>query len=295
MGGAIGVISAAGEGSSFWFTLDLVEATSPAAEPDVAFESANGEAVNARILVVDDVDSSREIVEAYLDGRGYRVDAVSSAIDAIQMLGAETFDLVLMDIQMPVMDGVAATKRIRSLPKPMSDVPILAMTGNVLPMQIKSFLDAGMNGLIAKPISRAKLDESVRRWGSRRGPPPPEPAPGAFPDGHGAIDEFVAVVGIERARKIANDFSRQLNGAFGPDCALAEARRQAHDLINCAGFLGLGAFVDACQAIECQPAADADSESSALGRIRVERDLAREILSGQLLPRLRDRVFWPTD
>ena len=114
--------------------------------------------------MVDDIDTNREIVEAYLEESGYRVDASSSGVEAIQMLGSEHYDLVLMDIQMPFMDGAAATKRIRAMPDPIKDIPIIAMTGNVLPQQVKSFLDAGMNDHVGKPIERAKLYNNVRRW-----------------------------------------------------------------------------------------------------------------------------------
>ena len=74
-----------------------------------------------------------------------------------------------MDIQMPVMDGVTATQRIRALPNSCRDIPIIAMTGNVLPQQVRTFLEAGMNDHVGKPIERAKLYSSVRRWVSRSG------------------------------------------------------------------------------------------------------------------------------
>ena len=69
-----------------------------------------------------------------------------------------------MDIQMPMMDGVAATRCIRALPHSIKDIPIIAMTGNVLPQQVRSFLEAGMNDHLGKPIERVKLYSSVRRW-----------------------------------------------------------------------------------------------------------------------------------
>ena len=117
----------------------------------------------ARILVVDDIDTNREIVEAYLSSGGYSVDAVGSAAEAIRILESESRDLVLMDIQMPVMDGVAATRCIRSLPNAIKDIPIIAMTANVLPEHVRSYLEAGMNGHVGKPIERVKLCDSIER------------------------------------------------------------------------------------------------------------------------------------
>jgi CheY-like chemotaxis protein len=117
----------------------------------------------ARILVVDDIETNRDIVEAYLTSGGYSVDVVSGAAEAIRILESKSYDVVLMDIQMPVMDGVAATRCIRSLPNTIKDIPIIAMTANVLPEQVRSYLSAGMNGHVGKPIDRASLYSSVQR------------------------------------------------------------------------------------------------------------------------------------
>jgi len=89
---------------------------------------------------------------------------VCSAVDAIRILQCERYDVVLMDVQMPGMDGVTATKCIRALPAPVKDIPIIAMTGHVLPQQVQSLLAAGMNDHVAKPIERVKLYSSIRRW-----------------------------------------------------------------------------------------------------------------------------------
>jgi len=285
MGGDIGVASVEGRGSTFWFNVPLVEAHAPTWEADEIAEPEEVGAVGTRILVVDDIAANREIVKAYLGERGYRVDTVGSAVDAIQMLGAETFDIVLMDIQMPVMDGITATKRIRALPKPMRDVPILAMTGNVLPTQVKAFLEAGMNDHVAKPISRAKLFHSVRLWGKKNDAlaEPASEAPAAEDD---KLQELIGALGNHSAAKIVNIFLRDLNAAFAKDGDLDGAKRDAHALINCAGIVGLTRFVDACRAIEGLPPADAGSDREALARIRAERALAHEIVVNQVLPKL---------
>jgi CheY-like chemotaxis protein len=117
----------------------------------------------ARILVVDDIETNREIVEAYLTCAGYSVDAVERAAEAIRILESEGRDLVLMDIQMPVMDGIAATRFIRSLSHPIKYVPIIAITANVSPAQVRSYLEAGMNGHVGKPIEPEKLYGTIER------------------------------------------------------------------------------------------------------------------------------------
>jgi PAS domain S-box-containing protein len=199
MDGQIGIHSDVDQGSTFWFTASLPAASAPegASTPEGASApeaQATGEplleAIGARmptasaseaqatiekppqaaggrkprILVVDDIETNCEIVEAYLSDNGYEVATVCSAVDAIRILQSERYDVVLMDIQMPGMDGVTATKCIRALPAPIKDIPIIAMTGHVMPQQVQSLLAAGMNDHVAKPIERVKLYSSVRRW-----------------------------------------------------------------------------------------------------------------------------------
>jgi signal transduction histidine kinase/CheY-like chemotaxis protein len=160
MDGEIGIISDGVRGSTVWFTACLPSAHE--SKPNLSSEAP--EMGMARILVVDDIDINREIIEAYLNLGGYSVDTAASASEAIRMLQAERYDLVLMDIQMPEMDGVTATRRIRSLPDSIKNIPIIAMTGNVLPAQVRSFIEAGMNGHIGKPIERATLYDNIQRW-----------------------------------------------------------------------------------------------------------------------------------
>jgi PAS domain S-box-containing protein len=193
MDGQIGIHSDVDQGSTFWFTASLPTASAPegASAPEAQstsetlLEAVGGGMPTAsapetqstsetlletvggrkpRILVVDDIETNCEIVEAYLTDNGYEVATVCCAADAIHILQSERYDVVLMDVQMPGMDGVTATKCIRALPAPIKDVPIIAMTGHVLPQQVESLLAAGMNDHVAKPIERVKLYSSVRRW-----------------------------------------------------------------------------------------------------------------------------------
>jgi CheY-like chemotaxis protein len=167
MGGEIGIISDGARGSTVWFTACLPLSCETVVESSISpAEPSEGKTI-PRILVVDDIDINREIIEAYLSLGGFEVESAASAAEAILMLQGQRYDLVLMDIQMPEMDGVTATRCIRSLPDSIKDIPIIAMTGNVLPEQVRGFLAAGMNGHIGKPIEREALYRNVQLWLSR--------------------------------------------------------------------------------------------------------------------------------
>ena len=225
MGGEIGLSSQLGTGSTVWFTASLPRTSEPAPSKHAEVMADDAQPRKARILVIDDIDTNLEIVEAYLVDNGYRVDCVTSALEAIQMLGANEYDLVLMDIQMPIMDGVAATKRIRALPAPIRDIPIIAMTGNVLPQQVRSFLEAGMNDHVGKPIERAKLYNNVRRWlPKHEGARVRVVAKSATIDSM-KFDEFVLVIGAEKAERNRRKVSRQPRRRLQFDARRVPARR----------------------------------------------------------------------
>jgi PAS domain S-box-containing protein len=164
MNGEIAIDSELGRGTTVSFTALMPAVSKPAPQPAGAPPVEDFVGSKARILVIDDIDTNREIVEAFLQDRDYEVVCVSRGLEGIELLASGHFDLVLMDIQMPDIDGVTATRLIRALPGPIKDVPIIAMTGNVLPQQVRSFLDAGMNDHVGKPIERAKLNHDVRLW-----------------------------------------------------------------------------------------------------------------------------------
>ncbi len=162
MGGEIGVESRTGEGSTFWFTVALPAADAPRRE-ELSEETMDVEAPSRHILVVEDVDVNQEIARSFLEAAGHQVDVVADGSEAITAVQAHPYDIVLMDIQMPIMDGVTATKHIRKLAGSAAGVPIIAMTANVLPQQVESFRAAGMDGHVGKPLRRADLLEAIER------------------------------------------------------------------------------------------------------------------------------------
>lgn len=165
MGGSIGVESVSGRGSTFWFEMTLPVAMSWTAEP--VEETAHRASSSGRILLAEDSAINQEIACAILRAAGYVVDVVDDGAAAVHAIAGGDYGLVLMDVQMPVMDGVTATRRIRALHGPERNVPIIAMTANVLPEQVASFLKAGMNGHVGKPFKRPELFTAIEHWLAR--------------------------------------------------------------------------------------------------------------------------------
>jgi PAS domain S-box-containing protein len=286
MGGEIGIVSEVERGSTVWFTALMPGVSEPARKPEAEPLLEDSAKKKTRILVIDDIDTNLEIVEAYLQDNGYEVDCVSSGLEAIQLLGNRHYDLILMDIQMPIMDGVTATKRIRALPAPIKDIPIIAMTGNVLPQQVRSFLEAGMNDHVGKPIERAKLYNNVRRWLPKTEGEKVRVVANSPNFDSLKFDEFVLVVGAEKAERIAEKFLASLTDAFRT--TLVEAQREAHALINTAGVLGLDSFVEACRrARDFVPSHDPERVRIAMEELRKAQSLAHQTIGAQVLPKLR--------
>jgi PAS domain S-box-containing protein len=163
MGGRIGAASVEGEGSTFWLELTLprAEALGAMAEP----EPIEGLDRQLRLLLVEDVAINRELVTAILAPFEIEIHTAENGVEAVEAFRGGVYDLVLMDVQMPVMDGLTATRRIRALPTPAArTTPIVAMTANVLPDQIAKCVEAGMDDHLGKPMQPARLLEAIGRW-----------------------------------------------------------------------------------------------------------------------------------
>jgi PAS domain S-box-containing protein len=165
MSGTIGVTSEVGAGSVFWFTAQLPP-TAPPARSTVAARRRT-DVVARRILLVDDNPLNQIVARAMLEKDGHDVVVVADGLEALAAVQERTFDLVLMDMQMPVMDGMEAARRIRDLDTVVREIPIVALTANVMAEEIASCREAGMNDHLAKPIDRDGLRQIIATWACR--------------------------------------------------------------------------------------------------------------------------------
>ena len=153
MGGDVGFTSRDGAGSVFW-----VELAAPPAGAIKTIEESCGLLLDGlHVLVVEDNATNRLIATKMLENLGAQVETAEDGLQGLEAVKRSQFDLVFMDVQMPVMDGVEATRRIRALAEPAGEVAIIAMTANAMAHQRDSYLAAGMNGGVAKPLSPAAL------------------------------------------------------------------------------------------------------------------------------------------
>jgi CheY-like chemotaxis protein len=132
------------------------------------------------VLVVDDVPQNRVLLGLYCDELGLQHESANDGYEALDAARSGRFDLILMDVLMPRMDGMAATRAIRALPGPLSQIPIVAVTTAAAPGEVARYLACGMTDVVAKPVERGRLAEAISAvLGQRRTGPGEAAAPSA--------------------------------------------------------------------------------------------------------------------
>lgn len=253
MGGEIAVTTRVGEGSVFAFEIDLPVVAAGVSRIARAAPAAVPHAEGLSILLAEDVPTNRDLAVALLRSWGHAVDVVSDGAAVVSAVRTHDYDLVLMDVQMPIMDGIEAARRIRALDDARSQVPIVAMTANVMREDIACVAAAGMNEHVGKPFSPDELRSAVDRCARRRNPasfPKVSWSP-AKPEAQDAstFSSLRRTIGPVAAGALLVAFREQLHETWPKDPVgdddWRKVHRQAHDLVSAAGLLG---FVSLCQA-----------------------------------------------
>ena len=296
MGGDIGCESKPDFGSLLWLEVPLILADIPIAikKEDVQQEGSAFQRSSLRVLVVDDVEVNRDIAGALLVGLGHKANFAKSGAEALGMLRRNCFDVVLMDLQMPQMDGFTAARAIRAMEPPVGQIPIFALTASVMPEQIAAAQKAGMNGHVGKPLSRGALGAALAGLQTTASSAPVEPNEGSALEGtmldQGVLDQRVldllrselkgAAAGVIREfmvemEMIRDQFAIELKQEYPRPDVIAQ---NAHRLLGAARTLGarqLGAQTTAFQkSLPSETTALSAEDKVALARIMTETETA---------------------
>jgi len=320
MGGTVGVESEPGKGSTFWFTAKLQKGThllqatdTNALQPDM-LAPIHG----ASILLVEDNIFSQQVGQELLEDAGATVVVANNGKEAIDLLMKEHFDCVLMDVQMPVMDGYEATRIIRAHPK-LSGTLIIAMTANAGREDQARCLAAGMDEFVTKPIAPNLLFSVLSKWMSQRaaegrvaqvrstttpGQPLPQPAPAPVPEpaaaadaGAGGEPELFDLRALaqtfgnkpEKMRKYANMFIDSAQDGLREVQVALEAgdivrlSELGHRIKSSARAVGAMSFADLCLALEKMTPADGiDRARAIVGQMQPLLDHLREHIAQEM-------------
>ncbi|MDB5972952.1 MAG: two component signal transduction system hybrid histidine kinase/response regulator with [Hydrocarboniphaga sp.] len=256
-----------------------------ALEPGQATAAIDSRAALAgrRVLLVEDNEINQEVASELLRRAGVIVELAINGEQAVQRATATRYDAVLMDVQMPVMDGIEATRLIRALPAPQAQVPIIAMTANAMAEDRQRCLDAGMDDHLGKPVDVHRLYEVLARWTAGRGPATEPVAIPAEPD----FDFDAAIRLMADSRALWERLARRYLAAPGAPAAIAAqlaagdraaAHRTAHTLRGSAATLGLLALQRAAGALEHRlSTADADAGAELAALAPIEQAARRAI------------------
>lgn len=261
MNGNIGVYSTPNLGSTFWFTFEAVTTTREVVEKEKEVEAAPEvfSDYSPRILLVDDNQVNQQVASEMLKSAGCRVELAKNGYEAIDKATSKDFDLIFMDIQMPEMDGVTATKKLKKMNLPKLP-PIVAMTAYGMEPDRERFLGQGMDDYLSKPIKSHNLINKVRKWvnGTTE-----EKIQTIDTSDHrlkildeNIISQLEKYSGPEMVKEILKDFEIETQGQLKQCLQSLEEEdyptilRELHTLKGSAGTLGVEKVADKARLIE---------------------------------------------
>jgi len=265
MGGHLSLESEHGEGSTFSFDVELQRPRggAPASRPSQAPATC---ARSFTVLLAEDGEVNREVARTMLEARGHKVVEARDGIEATSMIEHRDIDVVLMDVQMPELDGFEATRCIRRLEEGSDKhVPIIGLSAHALRGFRERCLAAGMDDFLTKPVSSRRLCAAVEKWAGQGTAdvapqpepeaPPPAPPPAVEDDGREVALQRVggraqtlhkiAQTFADEARRLTTDLARHLDDGNAPEC-----QRMVHTLKGAADTLGQAALGELSQQLE---------------------------------------------
>jgi two-component system, sensor histidine kinase and response regulator len=254
-----------------FFVLNAAAPGAMPSAPDLPIPSGTR---HLRVLVAEDDPTNRLVTTRMLQRMGHLVDTAVHGSEAVRKLQASQCDLVLMDMLMPVLDGIAATRLIRALPPPLGSVPIVGLTGNAEPEHERSCIEAGMNGFITKPVTTRRLTAAISAV-TQAGPlpPPPDAEPQLplldEPFLHRLAQEIGADSTVEAMEMFLEDAPERLTAMRRALDASANGalRREAHALSGSAANVGLARLGEAASGLQRALESAEDPGSGAIERL----------------------------